>query len=144
MKEAVAKRIITGRPYGGVAFSWHNSLNKYIQVLQGDNSGHCLAIQMQSSTKSFVMLTFTSRVSNPALNTEQKLVFLSFIYGKYSKHCGYDDIILIGNAYFSIEDGDAGFQLLKSFIQTFNMFACDDLITCSDKCTYVNTALGHV
>ena len=37
MKEAVAKGIIRGRPYGGVAFLWHNSLNKYIQVLQEDN-----------------------------------------------------------------------------------------------------------
>ena len=23
------------------------------------------------------------------------------------------------------------------------MLACDDLLTCSDKCTYVNTAVGH-
>ena len=46
----------------------------------------------------------------------------------------YDVIILIGDATFSIEEDNAGFQLLKSFIQTYNMLACDDLIMCSDKC----------
>ena len=55
----------------------------------------------------------------------------------------YDDIILIGDTDISIDEGSAGFQLLKMFIQFYNMLACDDLITCSDKCTYVNTALVH-
>ena len=54
-----------------------------------------------------------------------------------------DDIILIRDINFSIDEGGAGFQLLKSFIQSYNMLACDDLIICSDECTYVNTALGH-
>ena len=40
-------------------------------------------------------------------------------------------------------EGSPGFQLLKSFIQSYNMLVCDDLITCSDKCTYVYTVLGH-
>ena len=55
MKEAVAKGIIRGRPYGGVAFLWHISLNKYIQVLHGDVSGRCLTIKVQSGTKSLVL-----------------------------------------------------------------------------------------
>ena len=55
----------------------------------------------------------------------------------------YDDVILIGDTNFSIDEGSAGFQILKSCIQSYNMLACDDLITCSDKCTYVNTALGN-
>ena len=64
MKDAVAKDIIRGRPYSGVPFLWHNSLNKYIQVLHGDNTGRCLAIKGQSSTKSLLYLTFTYRVFN--------------------------------------------------------------------------------
>ena len=52
----------------------------------------------------------------------------------------YDDILLIGDTNIS---NDAGFHLLKSFTQSYIKLACDDLITCSDTCTYVNTALGH-
>ena len=55
----------------------------------------------------------------------------------------YDDIILIADTNFSIDDGGAGFQLLNSFILSYNMLACADLITRSNKCTYVNIGMGH-
>ena len=55
MKEAMAKGIIRGRPYGRVAFSWHSSFNKYIEMLQGYDSRRCLAIKVQSGTKSIVV-----------------------------------------------------------------------------------------
>ena len=126
-----------------IIFLWHSSLNKYIQVLQEDYSNRCLAIKVQSDTKSFVVFNiyFSCFESSSEYRADISvcLGFMEIILNTVI----YDDIILIGDTNFSINDGSAGFQLLKSFIQSYNMLACDDLITCSDKCTNVNTALEH-
>ena len=78
MKEAVAKGIIRGRPYEGVAFLWRNPWNRYIQVLNGDNSGRSLAIKVQCSTKSIVIfnINFSCFESSSEYRAE-----ISFILG---------------------------------------------------------------
>ena len=76
MKEAVAKGIIRGRSYGGVAFLWHSSLNKYIQVLPGDDSGRCLAIKVQSDTKSIVVFSIYFPCSESSSEYRAELVFI--------------------------------------------------------------------
>lgn len=55
----------------------------------------------------------------------------------------HNDIILIGNRNCSVGDSNAGFQMLKSFLYTYNMLPCDDLIVVDDIATYANMALGH-
>ena len=55
MTEAIANGIIRGRPFRGVAFLWHNLLNKYIQVLKVDSSGRCIALKMQSNFVQYLL-----------------------------------------------------------------------------------------
>ena len=95
---------------------------------------------MQSGTKYIVVFN----IYFPYFESSAEISFYLGFMENILNTVAYDDIILIGDTNFSIDEGSAGFQLLKSFIQSYNILACDDLITCSDKCTYVNTALEHV
>ena len=125
MKEAVAYGIIRGRAYGGVAFLWHISLNKYIQVLQGDDSGRCLAMKMQSGTKSIVINNICFPCFELSCDYRAEISFDLEFMKNILNTVVYDDIILIGDTNVSIDEGGAGFQLLKSSIQSYSMLACD-------------------
>ena len=112
-------------------------------MLQEDDSGRCLTIKVQSGTKSIVVFNFYFQFSDSSSEYREEISFYLWFMENILNTVVYDDIILMGDTNFSIDEGGAGFQLLKSFIQSYNMLACDDLVTCFNKCTYVNTVLGH-
>ena len=81
-------------------------------MLQGDNCGRCLAIKVQSITKSIVIfniyfLCFKSS-SEYWAEISCNLAFIENILNTVV----YDVIILNGDTNFSIDEGGAGFQLL--------------------------------
>lgn len=56
MSSAVSKGLITDRPFGGVGFLWHNSLNQSMEFVKSDSDGRCCAFRLKHSADRIMLL----------------------------------------------------------------------------------------
>ena len=52
---AASEGILKGSPFGGVAFLWHKSLNRYFKFVQSDPNGRCLVFTLKCDHKSILI-----------------------------------------------------------------------------------------
>jgi len=53
MTDQAKKGILHGRPFGGVAFVWNQSISRFIKVVCCDTAGRCCAIKSTPVAEQF-------------------------------------------------------------------------------------------
>jgi len=142
MKQAAANAILKGRPYGGVAFLWHKSINGFIVPISSSPDGRCIVIQMRFGNMEFLLFNvyFPCYDNSQAYKDEISLL-TAFIESTLTSN-RYSEAIIMGDMNFDITPGHAGYDIFNSLLCNANMSSCDDLVNGSIFTpTYFNEAL---
>lgn len=142
MKQAAANAILKGRPFGGVAFLWHRSLNGVIVPICSSPDGRCIVIKMCLGTLEFLLFNvYFPSYENTQTYKDDISLLTAFIESTLTSNC-YNEAIIMGDMNFDIIPGHAGFDILNSLLCNANMTSCDDLVNGAIFTpTYFNEAL---
>lgn len=143
MNSAVAQDILKGRPFGGVGFLWHKSLNGIIEPIGYSADGRCIIIKASLCNYNFIFINvYFPCFENSAMYKNDIGMLTAFIEGTLNGQC-FDEVIIMGDTNFDISPGHSGFNILDSLLRSINMSPCDDLVSGSTVTnTYVNEALN--
>jgi len=145
MTEKTCSGLVSGRPFGGVAFVWNRDYSKYVKALGSNASGRCCAITVTLGTRSVIIINVyfpCAEVSTAYQNEVSEC--LGFIDHTLSSN-SYDDVVIIGDTNFPCHTVTSGYTLLSKLLNNYKMSHCDDLLVSATGTgyTYVNEALGH-
>ena len=54
----------------------------------------------------------------------------------------HTDVVILGDTNFPVNINNSGFSLMNSLLQNFGITPCDELLTGTQRFTYVNEALN--
>jgi exonuclease III len=140
MTECLSTGLMTGRPFGGVAFLWHKAIADNVNIISYDDEGCCLALSVYIDTYTLLLITvyFPCRDSSIEYrNCISKCCgFIQSVIDFMSETCR---IIIIGDTNFTCELTNVGFNIFSSLLSEYSLANCGHL---SDKQnTYVNVYL---
>ena len=143
MNDALSKSILKGRPFGGVAFLYHNSLSRCIEFIGCSSDNRCIVIKLSINNLVLLLFNVYFPCFENSLEYRDELSALTGFIEDTLNRCSYNGAVILGDTNFDITPGHSGYSILDSLLSSANMSACDDLVSGSIITnTYVNEALG--
>ena len=142
MNSAVSKSLLRSRPFSGVAFLWHKSLNGFIQYIGCSSDGRCIVIKLTMHNIELLIFNVYFPCFNHSIEYRDELCSLTGYIDNIINCNSCNEIVILGDTNFDIIVGHPGYDILNSLLCTLNMSPCDDLVNNGVKTdTYVNEAL---
>jgi hypothetical protein len=139
MHNKLSSEIYSGRPFGGVAFLWRRSLSNYINVIDSDDCGRCLAIMLNC----YIMIKLVNVYFPCYCNNIQYTVDLGNCIGFIENLLlPLDNAIIVGDVNFACTESSPGYLQCKPVFDLLNMAHCDTLVSAANPVTYVSSHLN--
>ena len=133
---------LRGRPFRGVGFLWHKSLNSYVECLSSSADGRVVAHKLHVNKHSILLFNLYFPCFNYSVAYKNELTSLCGFIENVLMSNSYDAVLMLGDNNFDIVRGHIGFDILNNILQSADLCACDYLIDNGAVIhTYVNTAL---
>lgn len=142
MSNRLSSQIYHGRPFGGVAFLWRKSISQFITIVNCDNDGRCLCIDVNMKPVSRMFSVYFPCFDLRSSYLSELNQCLSFIEDNISIN---DGIIILGDLNFECLASNTGFSSFNNFCSQYGIRCCDDLYIGdpNERFTYFNSSLGH-
>src|SRR3989442_2435917 len=135
MEKSLSMSLLRGRPFGGVGFLFHNSLNNCLQLIGCDSSNRCIAVKCSFRSKALILFNvYLPCFENSTEYRDDICAIAGFIENVMNNESN-SDVMIMGDTNFDIAPGHAGFDIFNSLLVSLNMLPCDDLILTFDNCT---------
>lgn len=127
MTDRIAAGNLVGRPFGGVAFLWHNSIANRINVIKCDNDGRCIALTVKADSKLILFICIYMPCADDSVEYRN-------LVSKYcgcmedvilSSHC--TDVVIFGDFNFSCDVKHRGYRIFDDFSTEYKLMCCDKL-----------------
>lgn len=142
MKAAVANNIISGRPFGGVGFVWHKSLNRYMEFIKCDSDGRCIVFRLKLASKLVLMCNLYMPCSDNSSEYKNDISFYAGFLSDVLMSVSHTDVMLMGDFNFEINHSSHGYIIFQQLLDEYHLTYCDSFIKGPDVFTYVNEALN--
>ena len=141
MNKALSKNIIIGRPFGGVGFMWHSSLNAAVQPIACDSDRRCTVIKLTYNNKIFIVFNAYFPCFSHTVEHRDEISSLCGFIEDIISNTVFTDIIILADCNFDLNLNNAGYAIFSSLLTRAGLCACDDLVQGPNINTYANEAL---
>ena len=141
MDKALSLGLLRGRPFGGVGFLYHKSLQSCFKVLGHDNSNRCLAAKLSLPNKNIVLFNVYFPCVDYTMEYRDEICAISSFIENVMNNESNSDIIIMGDTNFDVNPGNIGFDIFNLILANLNVIPCDDLLGGTISNTYYNESL---
>jgi hypothetical protein len=83
MTAAISDGFVSGRPFGGVGFLWHKSLNRYMEFVKNDAEGRCSVFKLRLQSNTLLLFNLSCHVRITVMTIRIRLVFMQDLLVMY-------------------------------------------------------------
>ena len=110
--------------------------------VKSDPYGRCLVIKLNIESKAILLLNLYLPYFESSADYRSELTFYLGFIEDILESASHTDIVILWNTNFPVNIINSGFSLMNSLLQNFGITLCDDLLTGTQRFTYVNEALN--
>jgi len=142
MAAAVSNSIVFGRPFGGVGFLWHKSLNCHMSFVKCDSEGRCCVFKLELRDTTLLLFNVYLPCSDNSADYKSEISFYAGFISDVLESIKHDDAIIMGDFNFDINRTKCGYLIFQQLLDEYKLSYCDKFIQSQDTSTYVNDALN--
>jgi exonuclease III len=102
MNKGLCDGILAGRPFGGVGFLWHRSLNNCVEVVQCDPEGRCIVINVRFGSRSLLLFNLYLPCCDNSCEYKNEINFYAGFITDILEVVDHTDVILLGDFNFPV------------------------------------------
>src|ERR1044072_3129923 len=141
MNKAISKGITVGRPFGGVGFLWHCSLNSIVQFVSSDVDGRCIVIKLNLNNTVYIIFNVYFPCYSDSSEYRDEISSLTGYIENILSNNSFEHVVILGDTNFDLNFNNAGFNIFNSLLNSAGLCAFDDLVQGPIVNTYYNEAL---
>ena len=144
MSGALTRGALTGRPFGGVAFLWHSSLSKCIEVVKNDIEGRCGVIKLKLFNRTVLLFNLYLPCFDGSSEYKTDLCFYAGFITDVLESVDHTDCVIMGDFNFECDVSNlCDYVIFKPLLDQFDLIVGDNFLPISNRHTYVNEALRN-
>ena len=144
MEDAISKRLLVGRPYGGVCISWSPQLDPYISPIANFRHKRVVAVELNTSTDKFLLICIYMPFYNSSARSEcmtETIDAIAMIENLIEQHPSHG--VIIGGDINSELRGNSPYDAYwTELMSKFKLSSCDPCFSPS-TITYRHASLNH-
>jgi len=116
MSKSVSRGLVTGRPFGGVSFLWHRSLNGCVEIVNRDPEDRCCALVLKLRNRTILFINLYLPCSDGSVDYKSEIHFYGGYVSNILESVNYNDCIIMGDFNFVCDELHFGYSVFKAVL----------------------------